>query len=39
MQEQYRQQQEQYNNASQSTKSTPKPKKEVGEYIDYEEVK
>ena len=39
MQEQYRQQQEQQYNASQATKTTPKPKKEVGEYIDYEEVK
>ena len=39
MQEQYRQQQEQYNNTAQSTRSTPKPKKEVGEYIDFEEVK
>jgi predicted Holliday junction resolvase-like endonuclease len=39
MQEQYRQQQEQYNDTSQSTKATPQSKKEVGEYIDYEEVK
>lgn len=39
MQEQYRQQQEQYNNTTQSTNTAPKPKKEVGEYIDYEEVK
>ncbi len=39
MQEQYRQQQEQQYNASQATKATPKPKKEVGQYIDYEEVK
>jgi hypothetical protein len=39
MQEQYKQQQEQYTNTSQSSKVTPKPKKEVGEYIDYEEVK
>ena len=40
MQEQYRQQQEQQQyNASQNSKATPKPKKEVGEYIDYEEVK
>ena len=39
MQEQYRQQQEQQSSASQGSTSTPKPKKEVGEYIDYEEIK
>ena len=39
MQEQYRQQQEQQNRTSQASAPTPKPKKEVGEYIDYEEVK
>ena len=39
MQEQYRQQQEQQNRTSQANAQTPKPKKEVGEYIDYEEVK
>ena len=39
MQEQYRQQQEQQNRTSQASAPAPKPKKEVGEYIDYEEVK
>lgn len=39
MQEQYKQQQEQQSRASQANAPTPKPKKEVGEYIDYEEVK
>ena len=31
--------QEQQNRTSQASAPTPKPKKEVGEYIDYEEVK
>lgn len=39
IQEQYRQQQEQQSSASHASTSTPKPKKEVGEYIDYEEIK
>ena len=39
MQEQYKQQQEQQNRTSQASSPNPTPKKEVGEYIDYEEVK
>jgi hypothetical protein len=40
MQEQYRKQQEQQQNTtSHSTQSTPKEKKVIGDYIDYEEIK